>query len=216
MTLEPVSMGAEQLVSATSDACPTLPAEQCWFLAYTKPRQEEQAALHLTVQGFETYLPHYRKFGGAAKATPAPLVAEVGLAHAQKNAPSPAASFATRELGPLFPRYLFFRPGRLALSISAARSTRGVVTVVNFGGRPAEVTPGIVAGIRLFERVSNETNQIWASLFQPGQSVRFRNSALDGLEGLVKGVSSRRVQVLIELLGREKSIAVEPNQLELS
>ena len=33
-----------------------------WYLAYTKPRQEEIARVNLDQQGFESYLPLYKKF----------------------------------------------------------------------------------------------------------------------------------------------------------
>ena len=33
-----------------------------WYLAYTKPRQEDLARVNLEQQGFESYLPLYKKF----------------------------------------------------------------------------------------------------------------------------------------------------------
>ncbi len=54
-----------------------------WYLAYTKPRQEEIARVNLEQQGFESYLPLYKKF----KKT------ETGLVSVFE---------------PMFPRYIFF------------------------------------------------------------------------------------------------------------
>jgi transcriptional antiterminator RfaH len=36
--------------------------ENHWFVAYTKPRAEDIARVNLMQQGFEVYLPLYKKF----------------------------------------------------------------------------------------------------------------------------------------------------------
>ena len=42
----------------------------------------------------------------------------------------------------------------------------------------------------------------------------FKNSALMGIQGLVKSVSSKRVAVLLELLGQDQLVHVDNNQLQ--
>lgn len=179
---------------AASGNSPSQPQDECesnWFLVYTKPRQEDVALLNLQRQGFHTYLPRYKSVKKASAGMP--IVFE-----------------------PLFPRYVFFRPASPAQSISSVRSTRGVVTIVSFGGEPALVRDEILRDIQQFERQRNEADLDHISPFQPGKEVRLRNSPLNGLTGLVKSVSSQRVAVLLELLGRQKEVAVGHHQLELA
>ena len=58
-----------------------------WYLAYTKPKQESVAQFNLEQQGFEVYLPLFKKF--------------------KKTEQGPVALFE-----PMFPRYILFRPSR--------------------------------------------------------------------------------------------------------
>jgi hypothetical protein len=47
--------------------------------------------------------------------------------------------------GPMFPRYVFFRPGSAGQSIAPVRSTLGVSHVVRFGATPATVDDALVS-----------------------------------------------------------------------
>jgi transcriptional antiterminator RfaH len=165
-------------------------APDFWYLLYSKPRQEELLTTQLQQQGFGAYLPRFKKFN--------------------TKSPDQLAVFE-----PLFPRYVFFRPGSPTQSISAARSTRGASSLVRFGGTPAQVSDDVVQAIRLFEANRNSADLSEISPFQPGKQVRLRNSPLDGLTGLVQRVSSRRVAVLLELLGRPTLVEVDHQQLVL-
>jgi transcriptional antiterminator RfaH len=162
---------------------------QSWYLVYTKPKQENIALLNLQQQGYHAYLPLYKNF---------------------KNTQS------TGYLGfeAMFPRYVFFQPASDAQSISSARSTRGVVSIVSFGHELARVKDSTVQSIRLFEEQRNCADLAEISPLQPGTPVRFKHAALKGLQGLVKSVSSKRVAVLLELLGQDQLVHVEHSQLE--
>jgi transcriptional antiterminator RfaH len=162
-----------------------------WYLVYTKPKQEAIALLNLQQQGFHAYLPLYKNF----KSTP-------GSGYLGFEA--------------MFPRYVFFRPASAALSITAARSTRGVVSLVRFGFEPAVVKDATVQAIQQFEQQRNNAELADISPMQPGTPVRFKNSALKGIQGLVKSVSSKRVAVLLELLGQDQLVHVDHSQLELA
>ena len=161
-----------------------------WYLAYTKPRQENIACLNLQQQGFQAYLPLYKNL---------------------KN------TLASRQIGfePMFPRYVFFRPACPTQSISSARSTRGVSTIVSFGCEPAVVRADTLLAIKEFEQQRNAASLTELSPLRPGKQVRFKNCALNGLEGLVQSVSSKRVAVLIELMGQPQLISVEHGRLQL-
>ena len=95
---------------------------QHWFVVYTKPRCESQAAHALALRGeIETYLPLMRA------ATP--------------RAGRPAAR-------PFFPCYLFARFDLDAVGVSRVNWTQGVRQLVMFGGVPAHVDERVVQRIR--------------------------------------------------------------------
>lgn len=116
------------------------------------------------------------------------------------------------EAVPMFPRYIFFRPGRLTQSIAPVRSTRGIQTVVRFGSQYARVTPQLISAIRTQEsQCAVRTRKL-----QIGQRVRVQDkvSGLAGLEGLVDSCANRRVVVLMEILGRQTPVRLAEDHLE--
>jgi len=160
-----------------------------WYLAYTKPRQEEIARVNLEQQGFESYLPLYKKF--------------------RKTEQGPVSVFE-----PMFPRYIFFRPGKPGQSISAVRSTKGITTIVRFGFEPAVIDEVLLQRIRQLEQDRNHATLVELSNLKAGQAVRLKHTALGGVEGLVQSVSSKRVAVLLDILGRPAVVQLEHHQVE--
>lgn len=162
-----------------------------WYLAYTKPRQETIAQVHLTKQAFDVYLPLYKKF--------------------KKTEQGPVALFE-----PMFPRYILFKPGKPEQSISAVRSTKGITTIVRFGFEPAQIHNELVGRIRQLELDRQHATLQELSSLKAGQSVRLKHTALGGIEGLVQSVSSKRVAVLLEMLGRPMVVQLEHHQIDAS
>jgi transcriptional antiterminator RfaH len=160
-----------------------------WLIAFTKPRQESQAQQQLQQQHFETYLPLFRKIRRTAQ----------GVVNVHE---------------PMFPRYLMFRPTREGQSISVVRSTRGVTSLVRFGHEPARLRHDLVEAIRDHQRQREQAGLEELSQLRTGQKVRLRHTALDGLEGLVQQVSSKRVAVLLDILGRPAALQLEHHQVE--
>ena len=165
----------------------TAPPER-WYLAYTKPRQEQIALSNLESQSFDAYLPLYKKFK-----------------------PSPQGTVALFE--PMFPRYIFFRPGKPEQSIAAVRSTKGVATIVRFGFEPAVMPDALVQCIRQLEQDRSQATLQEISNLKAGLTVRLQHTALDGIEGIIQNVSNKRVAVLLEILGRPTVIQVEHHQV---
>lgn len=161
-----------------------------WYVVHTKPRQERVALENLTRQGYRVYLPHLKVL---------------------KNWRGP------RQIGfePLFPRYLFFQPGRAEQSIAPVRSTLGVTSVVRFGGVPAVLQAGTIESIRDFERRQHAADIVELSALQPGKHVVVTGGPLAGLEGLVVMVSRQRVVVLMRLLGEETRVRLSSDELKL-
>lgn len=162
-----------------------------WFLAYTKPRQEQIAQTNLEQQAFDAYLPLYKKF--------------------KKTEQGPVALFE-----PMFPRYIFFRPSQPGQSISAVRSTKGIATLVRFGFEPAVLADELVQRIRQLEQDRSHATLQELSNLKAGQTVRLKHTALGGVEGLIQSVSSKRVAVLLEILGRPTVVQLEHHQVEVS
>lgn len=169
---------------------PDLQALDRWLVAYTKPRQEQLALQQLEQQAYEAYLPLYKKF--------------------KKTENGPVAVFE-----PMFPRYILFRPGRPEQSIAAVRSTKGITSLVRFGFEPAVLAGEVVRGIREYEQTQNHASIEELSDLRTGQSVRLKHTALGAVEGLVQSVSSKRVAVLLEILGRPVVLDLEHHQVDV-
>ena len=160
-----------------------------WLVAYTKPRLELVALQNLELQNFEAYLPRYKKFKNT------------------ETGPVPVFE-------PMFPRYILFRPSKPEQSIETVRSTKGISHVVRFGFEPGVVSSSMVATLKEFETSQNQATLQEMSNFKAGQKVKLKHVALGALEGLVQSVSSKRVAVLLEILGRPTVVQVDHHQVE--
>jgi transcriptional antiterminator RfaH len=165
------------------------PWQDKWLVAYTKPRLEHVALQNLERQNFEVYLPRYKKF---------------------KNTDTgPVPVFE-----PMFPRYILFRPSKAEQSIEAVRSTKGISHLVRFGFEPGVVSTSMVSTIKAFESSQNQATLQEMSNFKAGQKVKLKHVALGSLEGLVQSVSSKRIAVLLEILGRPTLVQLDHHQVE--
>ncbi|WP_169293987.1 transcription termination/antitermination NusG family protein [Advenella sp. EE-W14] len=168
-----------------------------WYVAYTKPRQEECALTNLLQQDFNVYLPRYKKLKKPAKNA---ICQEMQVVHE-----------------PMFPRYIFLQRTRPEQAISKAQHTRGIVTLVRFGVELAIMPAELIAAIQEYEQHRNQAGFEEISPLKPGTRVKLNhNTPLQGLEGLVQTASAKRVIVLLEILGRPKTIKLEPNQLDIT
>ncbi len=160
-----------------------------WYVVHTRPRAEARAVSHLANQGFEAWLPEFRKTRRHARRTE-----------------------TVRR--PLFPRYLFVR---LDLDDEPWRSVYGTVGVVSMvgGDPPAPVADAIVETIRA-RRGDDGLVRIDPALgFARGRRVRIAEGALADLEGVFLDIDDRaRVGVLLTLLGRPVRVRVDAGSVE--
>lgn len=161
-----------------------------WYLVYAKPRNEFVALSQLMRQGYEAYLPLYKKL----RRTPDGMVVQ---------------------RDPMFPRYVFFRPGRAGQSIAPVRSTLGVSNIVRFGLTPATVSAELLDALRTFELQREQVDPALLSAVQAGRRVAICSGPLRGLEGLVCSTAGQRVSVLIDLLGRHPCVTLFNHDLEV-
>lgn len=168
-------------------ASPGLP----WYVVHTKPRQEQIARENLARQDYDVYLPRLKVLKSQR--------------HGQQ------AKFE-----PLFPRYLFFRPGHTEQSIAPVRSTHGVASIVRFGGVPAVLSVETLENVRIFESCQNAADFAQLSALQPGKTVIVTTGPLAGLAGMVAMVCKERVTVLMRLLGEDTKVRLSRSELKLA
>lgn len=166
-------------------AAPPAPA---WFCVRAQPKREHVAAGHLRL------LPEV----------------EVFLPRIRFRRPTRRGNVWVTEA--LFPGYLFarFDWGRY---LRAVHHTPGVACVVHFGRRWPVVPVEVVEELR--RRLGEDELRVIPDPFRPGDRARVAAGVLQGLEGVVNRVlpARRRVQVLLEFLGRQVSVEIPEDQL---
>jgi transcriptional antiterminator RfaH len=155
-----------------------------WYSARTKPKHEHIAAANLCKSmNLEVFLPRIR----IEKLTRRGLV---------------------RVVEPLFPCYLFVRCV-IEESLNAIQHTSGVNRIVHFGGKIPQVPDPVIQELQeCFE--SDDVITVESQLL-PGDEVTMAGGAFAGMTALVlKSLPARkRVQVLLEILGRATAVEVE-------
>jgi transcriptional antiterminator RfaH len=155
-----------------------------WFVAHTHPMKEQIAEQHLREQGFDVYLPCFKKM----------------RRHARK---------AEEVLAPLFPRYLF-----VAMELKTARwrcinSTRGVSYLLQNDGLPAEVPEQIIETLKEKETAEGLVSVNSLIALVKGDKVRILKGVFkDHLATFETMDAKQRVQLLLTFLGRETEISL--------
>ena len=162
---------------------------RCWYVVFTKPRQESKAMLNLMNQGFDVWLPM--------------------LAVWRKS----AGQWLRKDV-PCFPRYLFARPSHEAQSIAPIRSTLGVTALVRFGNEYAELSESLLNDLRGAIDPQSIQPDERISPFVAGEQVCVTSGPLAGLGGVVTRPAIERVAVLLSLLGRESEVFLTPDMLD--
>ena len=102
----------------------------------------------------------------------------------------------------LFPGYLFIHMPQGA-NWAPLRSTRGVVRVVAFGGRPLAVSHELVA--QLQDRAENHI----ITTLSPGDKVTILDQGFAGIESIFMTMDGEeRVILLINLMNRQQQISL--------
>src|SRR6516165_9862763 len=123
-----------------------------WYVAQSHVHGEAKAAMHLARQGFEVYLPRYRK----------------QRRHARRIDVVAA---------PLFPRYLFVSIDLGAQRWHSIQSTIGITRLVAIGDEPSMVSPEIIKGLRDREDADGFVLLEQRSRFSRGDRVRISDGA---------------------------------------
>lgn len=162
-----------------------------WCVAHTQPSKEFLAVRHLQDQGFEVYLPQFKKL----------------KRHARK---------VQEVLAPLFPRYLFIK---IDLATSLWRSingTRGVHHLLLSGeNSPADLAESIIHELKSQEDGNGIVPVTSLVAFTKGQKVTILEGAFKDHTATFDSLSDkRRVELLLNVLGRETRISMAAYAIE--
>lgn len=160
-----------------------------WYCIHTKPQKESFASSMVSERlGLEIYLPLLRQQKTIRR------VRRVVTA-------------------PLFPRYFFARFD-LATHLRAVRYSPDVLTVVNFGGAPAQVGFDLIEELRT-SAGENEGFFVLRPDFQPGESVEITEGPMRGSQAIVLrcGDDRDRVAVLLSILETNAQVNISRSHL---
>jgi len=155
-----------------------------WYVIHTHPKQEDRASSNLSVLGMPTFNPKIRE-----------------------RRYNQFVSAPTYVMKSLFPRYIFaqFKINDLYHKV---RFTRGVYSVVNFGGSPTPIDKEIIRLIRsnmkdTFVRIDEE--------IRPGDKVMIKDGPLKNFAGIFEREmkDTDRVRILLETVSYQAHIEIE-------
>ena len=151
-----------------------------WYAVYCQAQKENMAREQLENQGFEAYLPLYKKL----------------RRHARQMRETDA---------PLFPRYLFVSFDVDRDQWRAVNSTRGVVGLVNFKtDTPQGIADRIITDLRSTQDDGGLVSLAALELFKPGEPVRILEGAFAGHVARYQKMSDHeRVEILINFLNQD-------------
>jgi len=151
-----------------------------WCVAHTQPLKEPAAKQHLLAQGYEVYMPRFKKI----------------CRHARK---------VEEKLVPLFPRYIF-----VGMDLSSARwrsvnGTRGVSHLLMTNDlNPAKVATRVIDDLRSQEITEGIVPVSSLVNFVKGENVRILDGAFKDQTAIFESMDDKsRVQLLLTFMGRE-------------
>lgn len=160
-----------------------------WYLARTQTHAETKAAINLKRQGFATYLPRYLK----------------RRRHARR---------VETVTAPLFPGYLFVAIDAATQRWRAINSTIGISHLVCFGDEPAIVPDQVIDELQSSETVDGLI-ELHKPKYAVGDKVRVRYGVFAYSCALFEEmIDSKRVTVLLDLLGQKVRVTMTADAIE--
>ncbi|WP_235075722.1 transcription termination/antitermination protein NusG [Holospora undulata] len=176
---------ADDVQSLKDEGCIT------WCVAHTQPLKELVAQQHLLDQGFEVYMPRFKKT----------------VRHARK---------VEEKLAPLFPRYIF-----VGMDLSSARwrsvnSTRGISHLLMSNGlKPATIPTRIINDLHAQEIGDGIVPVASLVSFVKGEKVRIVEGAFADQTAIFESMDDKsRVQLLLTFMGREMKMTLPTYAVE--
>lgn len=160
-----------------------------WYAIHTHVHQENRAEANLRAWNVETFYPKIKD--------------------QRRNEFSGAVTYLTK---PFFPRYLFAR-FEVHQLLHKVWFTRGVESVVSFGGAPTPVEDEV---IELFRAGADQNGFIkLGDDFKPGDKVVMNGGMLDSLVGVFEREmnDSERVMILLQTINYQGHLIVARNSI---
>lgn len=150
-----------------------------WYVVNTKAREETKALFNLKRQGFNAYLPQYKKTRRHARRT-------------------------DTVLAPLFPKYLFVEFDLDMENWSCINSTIGVSKLIKFGSKPTPLPTELVNEIQAREDTEGMVSLNRYLKIKPGDEVTIITGAFSDHNGIFECQDDdARIVILLNLMGRD-------------
>ncbi|MBP9764325.1 MAG: transcriptional activator RfaH [Gammaproteobacteria bacterium] len=155
-----------------------------WYVAHTQPLKEQKAELHLLEQGFEVYLPRFKKM----------------RRHARK---------VDEVIVPLFPRYLFVGMNLEAALWRSVNGTPGVSYLLMNQERPALISSSIIDDLKAQESAEGLVSVGSLFVFAKGDKVRILEGTFKDHTAIFEKLDDKqRVHLLLSFMGRETKFSL--------
>jgi transcriptional antiterminator RfaH len=162
-----------------------------WYVVNTKAREEPKASFNLKRQGFNSYLPQYKKT----------------RRHARRM---------DTVLAPLFPKYLFIEFDLDLESWSSINSTAGVKKLIMFGSLPATLPSELVEEIRTREDVEGVVSLSQYLKIKQGDQVTINSGAFNEHRGIFECQDDdKRIIILLKLMGRDVRVRLASSAISV-
>lgn len=161
-----------------------------WIIAHTQPCKEWIAQQHLLEQGFDVYLPRFKKT----------------RRHARK---------VEEILYPLFPRYIFIKLNLQKMPWRSVTGTRGVSYLLMNNQGPAIVPSQVIDKLKEQENDDGLVCIDSIAIFAKGDKVHVLEGAFKNQTAVFETFDDKeRVQLLLTFLGREIKISLPTYAVE--
>jgi transcriptional antiterminator RfaH len=162
-----------------------------WYVVNTKAREEPKASFNLKRQGFNAYLPQYKKT----------------RRHARR---------IDTVLAPLFPKYLFVEFDLDLERWSSINSTAGVKKLIMFGSLPATLPSELVEEIRTREDVEGVVSLNQYLKIKQGDQVTINSGAFREHSGIFECQDDdKRIIILLKLMGRDVRVRLASSAISV-
>jgi transcriptional antiterminator RfaH len=162
-----------------------------WYVVNTKAREEPKASFNLKRQGFNAYLPQYKRT----------------RRHARR---------IDTVLAPLFPKYLFVEFDLDLERWSSINSTAGVKKLIMFGSLPATLPSELVEEIRTREDVEGVVSLNQYLKIKQGDQVTINSGAFSEHSGIFECQDDdKRIIILLKLMGRDVRVRLASSAISV-
>jgi len=151
-----------------------------WYVAQTQYAQEKRAQQHLDNQGVTCFLPLYT---------------EQIIQSSHTRAAAPQA---------LFPGYIFVRFDPEVIHTTTIKSTRGIASLISFGGLPSVIPDEDIEKLKNHDCLSPAPTGP-----AHGDRVEVLNGVFEGLEGVWHEPNgTKRAMLLLTVMNREMKLEI--------